>query len=158
MKPIQKHWREFTPQDFEISPVWVLTHKLCDKEIFQPWRDQLPFEDVRGINNIVVKATLTFADGSTFPGYIQPTVTSKYPSMRPAIFSPIGGQIDFWLWRAEPEGKPAAFYAVFNKTAKQIFPIRFSAHPGLTSLPANGEIAGFYGYTDWAAKTLNVTT
>jgi len=157
MKPIQKHWREFTAQDLDAHPVWVLTYDLCDEEIFQPWLDQRPVEDGDDINNFVVKATLTFADGSSFPGYIQPSITNRFPSMRPVIFSPNGQQFDFWLWGAEPPGKPAAFYAAFQRTADQIFPIRFSGQPALTRLPTSGEILGFYDYADWETKAIIVT-
>ena len=149
-----KQFGDLTALDFTQHPVWIAVHGIdedepwyddCDEESFRPWTGSLPVAPEDGM--LLVQVTLTFADGSRFPGFITPQHEQEpfnLGMIQPQVFSPAGRQ-SFWdgmFQRSEEELR--AFYSSFNKTESQIFPIIFAASPGLASGQVAGRIEGFY--------------
>ncbi len=153
-KPLLKQFGELTVQDFAQHPVWISVHGAdedepwyedCDEETFRPWEGALPISLDEGI--VLVQATLTFADGTTVPGFITPQHDHRPLDLgiiQPQAFSP-AGRHDFWDGMFQRSGElRASFYRDFRKTDSQIFPLTFAATQGLASGQTTGKVEGFY--------------
>lgn len=149
-----KQYTDLTEQDFLARPVWVGVHGMdegegwhddCDEESFRPWTGSLPVGPQEGM--LLVRAQFTLADGTTFSGFITPQSAGEplnLGTVQPQIFTPAGLE-GFWEGIfPRPANIRAAFYQRMNKTEHQIFPITFTAAPGLASGLVSGRIDGFY--------------
>jgi hypothetical protein len=149
-----KQFRDLTAVDFSKHPVWIAIHGSdedepwydeCDEETFKPWAGALPVTPDEGM--LLVRAVLTFADGTTAPGFITPQHDGEFLDLgiiQPQVFSS-AGRHGFWdgMFQRSDEER-TAFYTSFNKTESQVFPITFAAAPGLASGQVAGKIEGFY--------------
>ncbi len=159
--------------DFERHAVWVGVHRTdyempwyeeCDEATYRPWDGPLPVAAKDYI--LLVAATFELRDGTRYPGYFSPLGENwdepPEPSTRrmtslfgessvailgqqlPHIFAG-GRQIRFWGGR---HGVPADvrqfFYSAVGDRPENIFPIQFSADPGLATGIVTGRVDGFY--------------
>jgi hypothetical protein len=151
-----KQFGEFTAEDFVQHPVWISVHGLdeeepwydeddCNEETFRPWTAALPVSPEEGL--LLVAAIFTLADGASLAGFITPQRDGESLNLgivQPHVF--FKNQVhDFWdgMFRRKEEYL-RTFYLGLNKTAREIFPIAFSAKPGLASGQLKGRIEGFY--------------
>ena len=153
-KPILKQFADLTPADFVRHPVSVSVHSLdydepwyddADEETFRPWTGQLPVSPAEGM--LLVRATLTLADGRTLPGFVTPQPDAEPPDlglMQPQAFLPSGIRCDFWdgMFKRDPKER-AVFYEELGHTPASIFPIAYAADSGLATGHRNGTIPGF---------------
>ena len=149
-----KQFGDLIADDFSEHPVWIAVHGSdedepwydeCDEETFKPWTGALPVSPEEGM--LLVQSVLTFADGTTVPGFITPQHDGEPLDLgiiQPHAFSH-SARHSFWdgMFQRSDEER-AAFYDTFNKKENQIFPITFAAAPGLASGQVAGKIEGFY--------------
>jgi hypothetical protein len=145
-----------TAEDFIENPVWIAVHGMdedepwydeddCDEETFRPWTGALPVNPEEGM--LLVEAIFTLADGADLAGFMTPQHDGEpldLGTVQPHVFSQnkVHGFWDGMFRRKEEDQR--AFYQSLNKTAREIFPITFSAKPGLASGQHKGKIEGFY--------------
>lgn len=148
---MRKQVYELTAADLERHPVWE--HCLDEEGVEgQDEATVRPF-DARGRplqheGMLVVRATLTLANGRTFPGYLYytPEVPNGYgtlSNLQPQAITP-QGQVMFWYGALQPA--PEAFADAYRKLgadAKGVFPVRYASEVALATGPIRGEIPGF---------------
>jgi hypothetical protein len=92
---------------------------------------------------LLVRAKLRLQDGSVYR--VTPAFNDgDLGAIQPQIF--VGDEsFGFWggMFGVRPDEK-AAFYAAIGKTPDVIFPVRFSADPGLARGAVTGIVEGFY--------------
>lgn len=150
--PELKQFGDLVPTDFERHPVWIGCHIAdydepwhdeTDEETFRPWAGPLPAGPSDGM--LLVRATVQLPDGTVFPGFVTPADDEgDIGTQQPQIF--VGGR-RFAFWGGGvgvPLEERQAFYAALGKPLEAVFPLRFTAAPGLTLGIATGEVLGFY--------------
>jgi hypothetical protein len=151
--PLLKQVYDLTPDDFARYPVWVQCHLVdydeswyeeTDEATFRPWTSTEPFDPQEAI--ILIRATMTLANGSTLNGFLTPQSTEEplnLGRMQPVAFSVSGEQLTFWdgaFKRSEEER--VRFYAALGVGPREVFPIFFSADPVLSIGRVAGTIPG----------------
>jgi len=136
--------------DFTENPIWVSCHSVdynepwykdADEETYRPYSGLLP---VAADEMYLVASILTLADGSCFPGFATPSSDEDSMGiMQPYIFAPDGSADSFWLGMSPDPGSIDRLYSSLGRRASAVFPIQFSAQPGLTSAFSSGVIPGF---------------
>ena len=171
MKPELKQFGTLTQADLEQFPVWVNVHSFdydeswyneTDEETFRSWSGELPVDPSLGM--FLVRSEISFVDGTKLVGFITPAIgsgevtESELGSVQPYLFSKNGTLITFWggMFGFTDEVKKTT-YDLLERTASQIFPIRFSAESGLTKGKQVGEIRGFYKMTDFESQKVEST-
>jgi hypothetical protein len=171
MKPELKQFGVLAQTDFERFPVWANVHSFdydeswydeTDEETFRPWSGELPVDP--GLGMFLVRSQISLADGTKFVGFITPAIGSgevtdnELGSVQPYLFSKNGTLITFWggMFGFTDKTKETA-YNLLERTASQIFPIRFSAESGLTTGKQMGEIRGFYKVIDFKSQKVEST-
>jgi hypothetical protein len=168
---MRKQVYELTAADLQAHPVW----EHCLDEEGLPNQDEAtvrPYDaggkPLEYVGLVVVRATLTLANGSGFPGYLYyaPEVPgSTYgplANLQPHIITP-QGQVMFWYGGFAPAREAVAeAYRKLDADAASVFPIRFISEVPLATGPIRGELAGFYYLADkrtgWFSKTRVVET
>ncbi len=171
MKPELKQFGTLTQADFQRFLVWAAVHTFdyneswydeTDEETFRPWSGELPVDP--GLGMFLVRSQIIFADGTKFIGFITPAIgtgevmESDLGSVQPHLFSNNGMLVTFWggVFGFSDDVKKTT-YDLLERTASQIFPIRFSAENGLTNGKQAGEIRGFYKMTDFKSQKVEST-
>lgn len=126
---MRKQVYELTAADLEAHPVW----EHC-----------LEYEGM-----MVVRATLTLANGIRFPGllYYAPEVPGQgygpLANLQPQAITP-QGQVMFWYGALTPTPEILAeAYGKLGADAKGVFPVRYASEVTLATGPISGEIPGF---------------
>lgn len=165
-RPELKQFAELEAEDFERHPVWAGCHAAdsgkswyhdTDEETFRPWTGELPADPARGI--FLVRAVIELHDGTRHSGFVTPAAEEwdKGPDGRPAFKHThiLGtqqphmfvGEQQFGFWGGML-GVSAAdqreLYAALGKSPNLIFPLTFTADPGLAKGLASGQVEGFY--------------
>jgi hypothetical protein len=155
-KPELKQFGELMAADFDRNPVWISCHTAdhdepwyneTDEETFRPWTGELPVSPADGM--FLVRATLALREGGQYPGFVTPAFEeADLGAMQPQIF--VGSRrFSFWGGAiAIPTEDRQAFYTALGKRADLIFPLRFSANPGLATGVVAGQVHGFYKTID----------
>jgi hypothetical protein len=105
------------------------------------------------------------ADGTQFVGFITPeggsgeVAESDLGTMDPCMFSSEGALLTFWggLLGFTEDDKMAT-YNMLERSPENVFPIRFTAEPGLTSGRQSGTIHGFYKINNSEDDKIETTT
>lgn len=158
-RPLIKQFHELTAPDFSGHMIWVQVHSAdggrpwceeVDALAFRPWSGELPVRPRHAY--YLVSAVFRLADGRMSPGFVTPQavddpqgeVVCDLDAMRPHMLREGGGPIPFWLGRTEPDPRLLdLFYAEFVGTRARVFPIVFSAQPGVSYGVTSGRINGF---------------
>jgi hypothetical protein len=149
---MRKQVYELTAADLQAHPVW----EHCLDEEGLPNQDEAtvrPYDaggkPLEYVGLVVVRATLTLANGSRFPGYLYyaPEVPgSSYgplANLQPQIITP-QGQVMFWFGAVTPGAEALAdIYRKLGAAAAGVFPVRFASDVPLATGPIQGEIPGF---------------
>jgi hypothetical protein len=151
--PLLKQAHDLTPDDFARYPVWVQCHLVdydelwyeeADEATFRPWTSTKPVDPQEV--TFLIRATMTLANRSTLNGFLTPQSAEEplnLSSMQPVVFSATGEQFAFWDGAFKrPEEERVRFYAALGVGPKEIFPIFFSADPGLSIGRVAGTIPG----------------
>lgn len=180
-RPEIKQFIDLRAEDFDRHPIWIGCYTTdydepwyddIDQESFRPWLGETPVSSDDGI--FLIRATLEFADGSNFPGFVTPAEGPKQTSvglrlglgrlfgdstadqnarliseMQPQLFVGPSPPFGFWggMFGVSPERRQVLFDAV-GKNAAEIFPIRFSADKSLANVSMSGQIDGYYRRLD----------
>lgn len=151
MKPELRPFESLTAADFERIPVWLACHVAdydepwydeTDEETFRPWTGKLPVKHEDGM--VLVKATATLADGSSFPAFLTPAADNDLGHAQPHVFVR-GKCFSFWggMMGVSRKGRDE-FYAAVGMAAEAVFPIRFTVASELAEGATNVEVGGFY--------------
>jgi hypothetical protein len=149
---MRKQVYELTAADLEAHPVW----EHCLDEEGRPNQDEAtvrPYDPggkpLEYVGMLVVKSTLTLANGRPFPGYLYYTPDvpgSTYgplANLQPHALTP-AGQVMFWFGRLQPGREAIAdAYRKLGADAAGVFPVRYATEVTLATGPVQGEIAGF---------------
>ncbi len=151
-KPELKQFGDITLEDFDRHPVWIGCHTAdydepwyeeTDEETFRPWTGVLPADAATAM--LLVKATFELKDGSKYLGFMTPTPPpGDLGGQQPYLFTGDQGWC-FWggIVGVSIEERQA-LYAALGKKPGKVFPLRFSAEPGLATGETSGQIDGFY--------------
>lgn len=155
-RPELVQFGDLTPTHFNRHPVWIQCHCTdseqswhddTNEETFRPWTQDLPAAPSEGM--LLVAATFTLADGSSFDGFVTPAMDSARDddrvlgTMQPYMFLPTGREQAFWQGMFPRAADRQRLYDDLGRT-DGIFPISFKAWPGLTTGLDRGQIDGFY--------------
>ncbi|HEV3008815.1 MAG TPA: hypothetical protein VGX52_07265 [Burkholderiales bacterium] len=158
---MRKQVYDLTAADLEAHPVW----EHCLDEEGLPNQDEatvrpydtagkpVPFD--AGL--LVVRTTLTLANGTRYPGYLYYTPEppaqagpgyGPLANLQPQITTP-EGQVMFWygMLRPTPDVMAKA-YRLLGADAAGVFPVRYTSDVPLATGPISGELAGFYYLVD----------
>jgi hypothetical protein len=171
---MRKQVYDLTAADLAAHPVW----EHCLDEEGLPNQDEAtvrPFEKngepLQYDGLLVVRATLTLANGTRFPGYVY--YVPETPPMGDVHYGPIAdlqpqaitphGQVMFWYGALVPTREVIAeVYAKLGADAAGVFPVRYVSEVPLATGPISGELKGFYYLVDkrkgWFSKTRVVET
>jgi hypothetical protein len=156
--PTLRQFGDLVPQDLESSTVWVNCHVVdydepwyddTDEETFRPWDGALPVDPSETM--FIVCAKFELASGDSLPGFVTPQTPgdSDLGVMQPHLFTPAGRLAGFWLGMfGEPD---AQLYRELRSVGEPVFPIRFSALPGLSTGLSSGGLDGFYRWSESGA-------
>jgi hypothetical protein len=149
-RPNLKQFGHLMPDDLVTHPVWVSCHSVdydepwyddTDEETFRPWLSEIP---VAADEMYLVACEFTMADGSRHQGFATPSFEPDDMGLiQPQIFSPSGRRHTFWLGMFPRQEQINAFYTDFAKGPSSVFPVTFSALPGLTTAFCSGTLRGF---------------
>lgn len=151
MKPELKQFGELTAGDFEREPVWIACHvedydepwyDETDEETFRPWSGELPVNASLGM--LLVRATATLADGSSYPGFFTPAENDDLGLIQPQIF--VDERL-FSFWGGVmgiPRPYRDDFYRSIGRNSDAVFPIRFTGAPEIVESASPIEVQGFY--------------
>jgi hypothetical protein len=156
-RPKLKQFVDLEASDFDRHPVWVSTHSVdydepwyddddVDEETFRPWTKKMPVSPDDGM--FLVRASFTTGDGVRYAGFLTPSARDDVGDLQPTILI---GPRHVALWQGSVPGRALhrqSFYTALGKTADQLFPIRFTADPGLANGVVSGQAEGFYGLDD----------
>jgi hypothetical protein len=156
-RPKLKQFGDLEASDFERHPIWVSSHSVdydepwyddegIDEETFRPWRGKVPVSPEDGM--FLVRASFEIRDGTRYHGFLTPSAADDLGDLQPTILI---GPRHVGLWQGQVPGRAIhrrAFYTALGKTAEQLFPVRFSADPGLASGVVSGQAEGFHGLND----------
>ena len=155
MCPLLKQFADLTEADFDAHPIWIGCHcsdydepwyEETDEETHRAWTGDSPVD--ASADMFLVRASLTLADGSRFPGFVTPSEKPDDPgTTQPHLFHD-GAMFYFWGGMiGVPTEDRARLYQALGRSADQVFPIRFAADPGLATGHCSGTLDGFYSYT-----------
>lgn len=149
-RPNLKQLGHLMPDDFVTHPVWVSCHSVdydepwyddSDEETFRPWLSEIP---VAADEMYLVACAFTLADGSRHQGFATPSFEPDDMGLiQLQIFSPSGKRYAFCLGMFPRQEEINGFYTDFAKGPSSVFPLAFSALPGLTTAFCSGTIQGF---------------
>jgi hypothetical protein len=151
VQPELKQFGDLTAEDFEREPVWISCHVEdydepwygeTDEETFRPWSGALPVSPSLGM--LLVRATATLADGSSYPGFYTPAEGDELGFTQPQLF--VSGRL-FSFWgglMGVSQSFRDDFYSSIGKDSDAVFPIRFTAAPELVESAGSIEVEGFY--------------
>jgi hypothetical protein len=159
-----------TPEHFTKWPVWMSVHIAdydepwyddTDEETFRPFDGKLPANPNKW--TLLVRAEMTLADGSVFPGFVTPPGAPgrrrDTATIQPHLFGPDGKPHGFWTGVIRSTSAyRSRFYALLGRRPHAVFPIRFHASPELVREGVKGRIEGFKSYKNgklWAAVVLD---
>lgn len=153
---MRKQVYDLTAADLQAHPVW----EHCLDEEGLPNQDEAtvrPYDDSGGKplehdGLLVVRATLTLANGTRFPGYLyyvpeMPAAAgTRYgplADLQPQLITP-EGQVMFWYGAVAPTAEALAqVYRKLGARAAGVFPVRYGSDVPLATGPITGEIPGF---------------
>jgi len=153
-RPTLKQFLELRQPDFDKYPVWVNCHVVdydedwyddTDEETFRPWTGDIPVSP--NDTMYLVSAQFQLNDGTTMSGFLTPDIgpreENELGNLQPNLLT-VDGPIGFWagMFPFDVERKNR-IYKRLNRTADQIFPIRFKSYDGLSSQVIIGTINGF---------------
>ena len=149
---MRKQVYELSAADLEAHPVWE--HCLDeeglegqDEATVRPFDAQGKPLEYEGM--LVVRATLTLANGTRFPGYVYyvPDDGQRYgrlADLQPQAITPLG-QVMFWYGALMPTKEILDdAYRKLGADAKGVFPVRYASEVPLATGTIEGEIAGFH--------------
>jgi hypothetical protein len=111
------------------------------KETFRPWLSEIP---VAADDMYLVACEFTMADGARHQGFSTPALEpDDMRLIQPQVFAPSGRRYAFWLGMFPRQEEISRFYTDFAKEPTSVFPLSFSALPGLTTAFCSGTILGF---------------
>jgi hypothetical protein len=158
-RPKLKQFGELEASDFERHAVWVSTHSVDydepwydddddddDEETFRPWTGKVPVSPEDG--TFLVRASFETQDGTRYHGFLTPSAKDDLGDLQPTILI---GPHHVGLWQGLVPGRAIhrrAFYTTLGKTAEQLFPVRFTADPGLANGVVSGQAEGFHALDD----------
>ena len=152
----RKRVYDLTAADLEAHPVW----EHCLDEEGTPGQDEATVRPSdtggkpvpSGAGMLVVRATMTLANGTRYPGYVYytpeppPVAGFSYgplANLQPQIITP-QGQAMFWFGMATPTAETLAdVYRKLGADAAGVFPLRYASDVPLETGPIRGEIPGF---------------
>ncbi|MEZ5987798.1 MAG: hypothetical protein R3F30_01460 [Planctomycetota bacterium] len=157
-KPCLVRFRDLRAEDFEHHPVWASCHSFdlyepwfeeTDEETFRPWEGHVPIDPEDGL--FLVRATMTFADGRRFPGFltpVHPEDEGDLELLRPHLFAK-GLNIGFWSGVPRiHEGNKASFDAALGTGHAGVFPIEARCDVGLADGVCVATLEGFYHWVN----------
>jgi hypothetical protein len=144
---------ELNISDLLKIPVWEFALKEMKEQgvsgnFIKPSEQTAPYSPHKA--RILVRATFTLKDGTSFKGHIQPIdLLNSYRShLAPADLFPVivtlKGPVIFWYENVKPTHKRiAGNYRVMGKYAGEIFPIRVQSDVAIDNGIGEGLIPGF---------------
>jgi hypothetical protein len=159
----RKQVYELTAADLQATPVWE--HALDeegtegqDEATVRPYEVAPPLDSTQGM--FVARARFTLADGTQHVGYLTPPVQgdASIATLQPVIVSP-RGQVMFWygVMPPPPEALRDA-YAKLEKSAAQVFPLRFESDVAIAGGPVRGQLDGFVRFRSFTDRTVVATS
>jgi hypothetical protein len=123
-----------------------------DEETFRPWLSEIP---VAADEMYLVACEFTMTDGSRYPGFATPFFEpDDLRLIQPQLFSSSGSRHAFWLGMFPSEAEINGFYTDFAKGPSSVFPLAFTALPGLTTASCSGTILGFMASSGGQVRVL----
>ncbi len=146
---VRKQVYELTPDDLTSFPVW----EFCldeegvegqDEATVRPYEKPGPVDPASGM--FAVKAIFTLADGTEFTGYLTPPEQADREDI--GIIQPIivtdKGQLMFWNGLLKPtKAILDENYGLLEKSASEVFPVRYRSAVELEGGAVEGTIGGF---------------
>ena len=146
MLRIRKQVYDLSVIDLQQHPLW----EFCSDEEGMPGQDEAtvkPSEDSEvpaySPGAYIVAADFVLADGTALEGYIYSGEPEDFQCTSPHIFA-TGGDVSFW-WghRAPGPDQIAAIYKRLERSAEQVFPIRYQTRVPLNGSLMKGTVPGF---------------
>jgi hypothetical protein len=160
-RPNLKQFGQLMPPDLISHPIWVSCHSVdydepwyegTDKETFRPWLGEIP---VGADEMYLLACEFTMADRSRHQGFATPALEpDDMGVIQPQIFSPSGKRHAFWLGMFPRQEDINGFYTNFAKGPSSVFPVTFSALPGLTTAFCFGVVQGFMTSSGSAVRVI----
>jgi hypothetical protein len=171
---VRKQIDELNAADFEAHPVW----EHCLDEEGEPGQDEAtvrPYDaggkPLEYVGLVVVRSTLTLANGKRFPGYVYYApelpagVGMNYgplANLQPHVITPYG-QVSFWYGALAPTAETLAeAHRRLEVRPGEVFPARYASEVPLATGPLQGEIPGFQYIAEkkkgWLSKERFVAT
>jgi hypothetical protein len=163
--PKLKQFAELSQLDFDASPIWVHCHVVdydepwyadTDEETFRPWQQKPPVDPANGTTYLVSAEFRLAARTPPLRGFVTPVPEGAFDLglMQPNLFRSSGRLGAFWLGMF---GQPdLEFYRELSAQSDPVFPIRFSALPGLSLGLASGVLEGFYRWSEAGAVVVSL--
>ena len=149
-RPTLKPFAELSSVDFEVSPIWIACHVVdydeawyddTDEETFRPYTGHVPADSTQ---LLLVAATATLNDGTMFPAFVTPAHTAgDFGTLQPHMF--VGGESYGFGGGVVgiPDKRRREFLDACGKDERDVFPVRFSAEPELSTGVTDTEVAGW---------------
>ncbi len=125
-----------------------------DEATVRPWTADGPLDPDAGM--FVVRATFVLADGSQLVGFVTPPFRgdSSLGTLQPSVVTD-AGQVSFWYGAMGVSQEIVAdSYAILDRSASDVFPLRFSSDPPLLGGPVTGQVTGFQYYRSVSDNTV----
>ena len=117
------------------------TNDDTDEETFRPYTGHVPADSTQ---LLLVAATATLNDGTMFPAFVTPAHTAgDFGTLQPHMF--VGGE-SYGFWGGVvgiPDKRRREFLDACGKDERDVFPVRFSAEPELSTGVTDTEVAGW---------------
>ena len=156
MKPTLKRSIDFRPEDFEEQALWVCAYGLDQDEAWYNEVDEITYRPQIGAwdekqlvaSQFIGRIALQFRDGTRATGFATPVMVAMQEELvlaraQPALFLPNGQQVDFYGVPRRIKLSKQALYQNLEKTANEIFPIKYSFEDNRISHIPNIKINGF---------------
>ena len=156
---IRKQVYHLKISDIDQFPVWEFAIdeegvEGQDEATVRPRPDLKEITEFTG--QLAVRAEFTAADGTTFLGIITPSNTSDLGYIHPIIITHTK-QVTFWNGMIKPEAKELKEnYHALQKTAKELFPLKFRALIPFKGGINTGVVPGFMYYSDLKARKVEI--
>jgi len=160
-RPNLKQFVHLKSGDLVTHPVWASCHSVdddepwyeeTDEETCRPWPSEIP---VAADEMYLVAGEFAMADGSCHQGFATPALEpNEMGLIQPQIFSPSGKRHAFSLGMFPRQEEINGFYTDFAKRPSPVFPVTFSALPGLTTAFCSGVIQGFMASSGSAVRVI----